>query len=475
MKKIIILSFILLAFCLGNITIERHGSSVIAFSDTNKNILFFSSEKNTSLNSLTMQDAQVRMEEDKPMELHSLWIKDADIGNSQADSFWLTHEQQSDPILVAVIDSGMDLQNNSLQPYVYINSKEIPDNGIDDDQNGFIDDVQGYNFIDNNGNVQDDYGHGILISGIVARNSMGTVKILPIKAFNSQGQSSQFIIACAINYAVNMGVKIINCSFGYYYTTEILQLAIENALSKGVIIIASAGNYGEEQTMYPAGFSGVVGVSSLDSSDHLASFSNYGSFISASCLGMDVLTTYFNNQFKKVSGTSMSAGYISGILGYLMKTSGDNHVSSVLYSKCTDIVDPLNNGEKLAGWDKYTGYGKLDISSIIHVQTSGSLLSISNFLNYPNPVINNNGTEFGYYLNSDANVQLYVYDLSGKRIWSKNITAGNTGAKSGYNKVFFDCRNTNGNVLANDTYIAIITALNGTQKSSARTLLAICR
>ena len=460
----------------GSITIQKFGNTIIAYNNYQKHTLFFTQNADTAkTKSVTNIQSETITEKDKPIYLHS--ELQSEITNLENESFINISEVESDALIVAVIDSGIDLNNNILQPFLYVNPNEIPNNLIDDDTNGFIDDVNGINLVMNDSPPQDDLGHGTLMAGIIAKNGMGNSRLMPIKAFDSQGSSSQFAIATAINYAVAMGANVINCSFGYSYYTEVLRLAIENALDRGIIIVASAGNQGKEQSIYPAAFPGIVAVSALNSSDKLASFSNFGNFISISCIGEDVTSTYLNNQYAKTSGTSISSGYISGIIPYLFKIKNNSNIAQVFSNEAIDLRDPLGNGSNLVGWDKFSGTGKIDLTSFIQPQASSPNISlqITSLLNYPNPVINTNGTEFGYYLNQNASVQAKVYSLFGKELWRTSITSGSTGGISGYNKLSFNCYGKNGMFLPNDTYIVVLYADNGTEKTIARTLFTVSR
>ncbi len=459
---------------IGKNTIIKYGNRVEIYSDTHRQRLEFN-KSGFSLQSISesLVTPETIIEDDQPVELHNFKTLST---IQDVNSFVIASAVTANPIIVAVLDTGIDLHNTSLAPYILVNNYETI-NGIDDDNNGYIDDRIGYNFYSDTNLVQDGFGHGTLISGIIAKNSQGSVKILPLKVFDDQGRSSQFLIADAIYYAVQRGAKVINCSFGYEFLAEVMRLAVQYAIDNGVMVVASAGNQGQEKEIYPAALPGVIAVSSLDGADHIANFSNYGKYLAVSCIGVDVSSTYLNNQLASVSGTSISAGYISGLIPYLMKTKNVYDSSKIISANINDIVDPLGNGLSLKGWDKYTGFGKLDASSIApyKVAATNSEIRISSLLNYPNPIIDTNGTQLGYYLNSDSNVSIYVYDISGKQIWVNTISSGSTGGKAGYNKVAFDCRAKSGMYLPNDTYIAVVKADTGSSKNVAKTLITIAR
>ena len=140
-----------------------------------------------------------------------------------------------------------------------------------------------------------------------------------------------------------------------------------------------------------------------------------------------------------------------------------------------DILDPNGDGQKLVGWDKYSGNGKIhrDVSS--QVSTS-SILEVKSLLNYPNPISDLNGTQLGYELSHDATVSVKLYNLAARLLWSQSILSGSVGAKGGYNKVWVPCTDSYGRTLPNDTYIVLVKADgNNGQTSIARTFLSVLR
>ena len=142
-----------------------------------------------------------------------------------------------------------------------------------------------------------------------------------------------------------------------------------------------------------------------------------------------------------------------------------------------DIRDPLGVGANLVGWDKYTGDGKLDVSSFSTPQatTASSTLVIGSVLSYPNPILNYNTAQIGYSLSQAANVAIRVYDLSGTLRWLQDIPAGSLGAQAVYNKVSFDGKDMSGNWLPNDTYLVMVTSHDTGSKVIARHRLTIIR
>jgi subtilisin family serine protease len=196
----------------------------------------------------------------------------------------------SSTVTVAVLDTGVDYNHPDLAANMWANEDETAGNNRDDDGNGYIDDVRGWNFVGENNNPMDLSGHGTHVAGIigaVGNNSIGmaginwTVKIMPIKFMAETGTIADEV--SGIEYAVQMGAKVINASFGETTFSQTEYEAIQGAGERGVLIIAAAGNNGTSNDgstkTYPAsyGLANIISVAATDSNDTLASFSNYGS------------------------------------------------------------------------------------------------------------------------------------------------------------------------------------------------------
>lgn len=242
-------------------------------------------------------------------------------------------------VIVAVIDTGVDYNHIDLKQNIWINKGEIPGNGIDDDDNGYIDDVYGWNFVGNNNDPMDDNGHGTHVAGIIgaANNDIGVTgvayncKVMPIKAGNSSGYFNNSDIASAITYAYMNGADVINMSFGGTSVTMAVQEALEKAYSKS-FLVAAAGNDACQnepifpvftETVYPASFSFVNGVMSVSGSNMASGFTNFDSRkenkIEYECFapGEYISSTFPGNRYASLSGTSMAAPVVSGIAALL--------------------------------------------------------------------------------------------------------------------------------------------------------------
>lgn len=248
----------------------------------------------------------------------------AQIQNVQAQTLVPTG---ASPVVVAVIDTGVDFTHPVFKNTIWTNTREIPNNGIDDDQNGYVDDVHGWNFAYNNNNPSDDEGHGTHVSGIVlgvGQNifanpvPLQNVLIMPLKFLDSTGSGSNADAIAAIYYAANMGAKVMNNSWGGGSYSQALVDSIAYSYSKDALFVAAAGNSSTNNDTtpnYPASYSATneVVVAASDSTDVLASFSNFGtSTVPLTAPGVAILSSYPVGQYAQMSGTSMASPMVAG-------------------------------------------------------------------------------------------------------------------------------------------------------------------
>jgi subtilisin family serine protease len=239
----------------------------------------------------------------------------------EAQDAWDT--STGDSILIGVIDSGIDWTHPDLVDNIFVNSHEIAGNSVDDDGNGLVDDVRGWDFAYNDNNPDDGLGHGTHVAGIIAargNNGIGiaglnwTARLLPIKFLRNSGFGTLDDILKSIDYARSMGVRVINASWGGPKSIALAD-AIRMVEQDGILFVASAGNdaspYGTE---YPASYDidGIVSVASIDSSGMLSAFSNYGSTIDLAAPGNSILSCKSTGGYARKSGTSMAAPHVTG-------------------------------------------------------------------------------------------------------------------------------------------------------------------
>lgn len=261
-------------------------------------------------------------------------------------------------VVVGVIDTGVDISHPDLENNIYVNEEEIPGNNIDDDNNGYIDDVNGWDFANQDNTVYDSYSndmHGTHVSGIIAAesNDIGVVgvapniKVLPIKFIeDSYGTTSDAIQA--ISYAKLMGVKIVNCSWGGKESNPALKQAMENS---GILFVCAAGNdYADTQStpVYPACYDldNIISVGAIDNRGDIADFSNYGQDVDVLAPGVYIASTGPDDSYLFGSGTSMAAPFVTGIAA-LQKSIDSDISASELSEKITNNVvqDNKYNGK----------------------------------------------------------------------------------------------------------------------------------
>ncbi|MBA4396856.1 MAG: hypothetical protein C0394_05675 [Syntrophus sp. (in: bacteria)] len=267
-------------------------------------------------------------------------------------------------VIIAVIDTGVDYNHPDLAENIWINPGEIPGNGIDDDGNGLIDDVRGWDFSGNHGTVEDNDpadkdGHGTHVAGIIAargNNGLGIagaawtarLMVLKVQADNKTTMESLDIIQ-AIDYAVAKGARLINCSFGGETYSEIEYQAFTRLRTAGMLTICAAGNDGKNidavagNKTYPASYSldNIIAVAASDQSDQLASFSNYGSeSVHLMAPGVSVLSTCRNALYCEKQGTSMAAPSVTGVAALLL-TKVPMLSYAQLKSAIMNTVDPI--------------------------------------------------------------------------------------------------------------------------------------
>ncbi|MCB0341561.1 MAG: S8 family serine peptidase [Pseudobdellovibrionaceae bacterium] len=249
-----------------------------------------------------------------------------------AEAAWDIQTGSKD-IVVAVIDTGVDYTNQDLAPNIWVNEAEANgEAGVDDDGNGFIDDVHGYDFANNDGDPLDDQGHGSHCSGTIgARGDDGfgivgvnwQVSIMGVKFLTASGSGTLADAVSSIDYATAMGVDIMSNSWGGGGYSEQLADAIQRASDKGILFIAAAGNDGtnnDNSAHYPSNYemSNVLSVAAINNRGDLAYFSNYGrETVDIAAPGVDVYSTTPDG-YKSWSGTSMATPHVSGVAALML-------------------------------------------------------------------------------------------------------------------------------------------------------------
>lgn len=265
-------------------------------------------------------------------------------------------------VIVAVLDTGVDLDHEDLQAKI----------------------VSGYDFVNDDSVPDDDAGHGTHVAGIVAaitNNALGVAgvswysRIMPLKVLDDEGTGLDSDVADAIQWAANNGAKVINLSLGSTSDTLSLSNAVNYAYASGCVIVASMGNLNDTTTHYPAGYSNVIAVGAINEYNIRCSTSDwgnpygscYGSNLDVCAPGNEILSTYylpFPNQYGYLNGTSMATPFVSGIAALLCSWKSSitpDEIEAVIENTADDITgDDPSGGTCSAGWDQYTGYGRVN-------------------------------------------------------------------------------------------------------------------
>ena len=292
------------------------------------------------------------------------------------ESAWAT--TTGDPrIIVAVVDTGVDCAHEDLLGRCWINADEIPDNGVDDDGNGYVDDRAGWSFYKESGDVQDVMSHGTHVTGIIAatiNNGKGiagvapSVTIMPVAVFAPPvGVGTYYDLIRGILYAVDNGARVINLSLGATTYSRGEAEAIAYAEEHGVVVVAAAGNRGSNRLFYPAAHPQVIAVAATDASDTVATwFSNYGTYIDVAAPGVSVWSTIPGNGYGAMSGTSMATPHVAGLAALILSLNPSltpAQVRDLITRYASDQVGPPNLDPP--GWDPRYGYGRIHIGNTV--------------------------------------------------------------------------------------------------------------
>jgi len=309
-------------------------------------------------------------------------------------------ERGRSSVVVGVIDTGIDYAHPDLAANLWINPGEdlngngradsLDYNGIDDDGNGYVDDVQGWDFTDapnypdggdyreRDADPMDEMGHGTAVAGIIAAtadNGLGIAGLAPgcrlmnLRAFTAAGNGEEDDAAAALLYAVDNGAAVINMSWGDVTISQLLDDVLHYAAAMQVVLVASAGNSGSDEIHYPSAFANTISVGATDAKDQLAGFSNYGPSLDLVAPGVGILTTMRNALYdSSLNGTSFSAPFVSAAAALLISQDGTRSPDAVR-GILTTTADDLG----LQGRDIYYGAGRLNIARALAPQVESAV------------------------------------------------------------------------------------------------------
>jgi thermitase len=253
-------------------------------------------------------------------------------------------------VVVAVIDTGVLYTHNDLSTNIWNNTDEIPGDGVDNDNNGFVDDIRGWDFVNNDNDPNDDKDHGTHVSGTIGaegNNAIGMtgvnwhVQIMPLKVFNQEGIGITSDAIKAIEYANENGAIVISNSWGGSLFDQGLKDVID---ASPAVVVCAAGNGGsnnDDYPIYPASYdsTNIISVAATDHFDLLASFSNFGlNSVDLAAPGKDITSTYLNGNYASMSGTSMATPHVSGVAA-LVKAENPSLTSAQIKNIILSTVD----------------------------------------------------------------------------------------------------------------------------------------
>ena len=297
-------------------------------------------------------------------------------------------EKGNRDVIIAVIDSGIDYTHDDLAPKIWINPGETPENGLDDDGNGYIDDVHGWDFTDApNLQAEGDYlegdnepidesGHGTHVAGIAGampNNGIGIAGVawesplMAIRAGLSLGGSSRMQdddSASAIVYAADNDASVINMSWGSERRSFVIQDAIDYAYSRGAVLVAAAGNSQKPAAIFPSAYRKVIAVASTKQNQQRFYQSNYGASIDIGAPGTEILSTQIDNQYRLLSGTSMAAPHVAGVAALLLAkrpTLTSEEIRHILIN----TADPVYQEESDELDERFVGAGTVNAERAI--------------------------------------------------------------------------------------------------------------
>lgn len=301
----------------------------------------------------------------------------------------------SSSIVVADIDTGVDRNHADLKDNMWVNTAEIPNNGIDDDGNGYIDDYYGWDWVNNDNDPLDDHGHGTHTAGTIAavgNNGIGVIgvnwksRIMALKFLNSGGSGYLSDGIKALQYAADMGANVSSNSWGCMCNSEAMDDAVRYEHDRGVIMVAAAGNSNMDALDFsPSSADGAIAVAASDYNDVKASFSNWGQKVDVAAPGVNILSAKasINNMcttskgniigtnYCVVSGTSMATPHVAGLAALILSKNPaltNEEVRQIIHIGASDLG--------ASGKDSNFGYGRIDANGSVFISNTKPLSPI---------------------------------------------------------------------------------------------------
>ncbi len=307
-------------------------------------------------------------------------------------SAWNVVDAAQKNIVVAVVDSGLDMEHPDGPQYIWSNPHEVAGNGIDDDGNGLIDDIHGWNFVDENHDFTDVRGHGTFVAGIIAaktNNGIGIAGvnpgavIMPIKVADDEGETNNLLIYQGINYAVDHGAKVINVSLGGRTISKLEQAAIDRAHAKGALVVVAAGNSNDNLMLFgPSSSKNILSIGEINFDGTRSTASNWGANLGLVAPGeaiyslcskdnKHVLPSIRQSGYYTLNGTSFSTPMVAATASLIWAKNPDwtaQQVADTILATATDMGD--------AGWDAMYGAGLLNAAKALRSGPDGALIAM---------------------------------------------------------------------------------------------------
>lgn len=353
-------------------------------------------------------------EEDADIDMELAW--DIEIGSSD--------------VIVAVLDGGCKRDHPEFEGRIWTNTNEIPDNGIDDDQNGYIDDVEGWDFAYYDNDPDDQFGHGTNVTGIVGakgNNSIGyagvdwNCQLMICKILEDNNYGYYSVWTEAIYYAVDQGAKVINMSVGGSGYSSTMEDAINYAHDNGVTVVACMHNQNTSSPYYPAAYENTIAVGSTNPNDQrtapfswsITSGSNFGNHIDVVAPGNYIYGLHYQDENYYDSywgGTSQATPLVTGLASLLLaqdNTRTPDDIREIINTTAQDQVGL--SSEDTQGWDQYYGYGRMNAHHAL-LQNSAPVIVDQSFSTEENSA---NGAIIGTIAATDRDGDILTYTLVG--------------------------------------------------------------
>ncbi|MCX7930390.1 MAG: S8 family serine peptidase [Chlorobi bacterium] len=310
----------------------------------------------------------------------SLFSQQYHLTRTRAIDAWDSIPSNAAPVLIAIVDTGVDYTHEDLANVIFTNPGETGtdaqgrdkrSNGVDDDGNGFVDDWRGWDFGRNDNDPMPGNVHGTHVAGTAAaqvNNRIGVAgishkaRILPVKCATDSPVAPSIVNGYeGIAYAAAMGASVINCSWGGGTSSQAEQEVINTVSALGSLVVAAAGNSGTEELIYPGGYTGVISVAATGPTDARATFSSYHTMVDISAPGVSILATYPGNSYGTADGTSMASPIVAGVAA-LVKAKYPGLSPGQIIARLKATADPIDQvtGNRNRAWMGKIGTGRVN-------------------------------------------------------------------------------------------------------------------